>query len=105
MEHKDEGGSTLCLTETGLKTALLEWWSTDMFALQNAVPTIKFIRVSDVKELLGVLPAEFGKSPVGTIGSVGSPGCIFEMEYILLLHDQQLGGKQLDQQEEAMEAR
>ena len=27
---------------------------------------------------------------MGTTGSVGSPGCIFEMESILLLSDQQL---------------
>ena len=95
----------MCLPETGLKTALLEWWSTDIFALQIAIPTIKFIRISDFKELPGVLLAEFGKGSMGTTGSVGSPGCIFEMESILLLPDQQLGEKQPDQKEEAMEAR
>ena len=76
-----------------------------MFALQTAVLAIKFIRISDIKELPGVLPAEFGKGSVGTIGSVGSPRCIFEMESILLLPDQQVGGKKPDQKEEAMEAR
>ena len=39
------------------------------------------------------------------IGSVGSPGYIFEMESILLLLDKQLGEKQPDQKEEAKEAR
>ena len=105
IEHKYEGASALCLAETGLKTALLEWWSTDIFALQTASPVIKFIRISDAKELLGVLSAEFGKGSMGTIGSVGSPRCIFEMESILLLPDQQVGGKKPDQKEEAMEAR
>ena len=95
----------LCLIETGLKTALLEWWSTDIFALQTASPVIKFIRISDAKELLGVLSAEFGKGSMGTTGNVGSPRCIFEIESILLLLDQQLGEKQQDQKEEAREAR
>ena len=76
-----------------------------MFALQTAVPTIKFIRIADVKELPRFLPAEFGKGSMGTTSNAGSPGCIFEMESILLLPDQQLGGKQPDQNEEAMEAR
>ena len=49
--------------------------------------------------------AEFGKGSVGTTGSVGSPGCIFEMESILLFPDQQLGEKQPDQKEKAKEAR
>ena len=62
------------LTVIGLKTALLEWWSTDIFALQTVVPTIKFIRIPDFKELPGVLSAEFGKGSMGTTGSVGSPG-------------------------------
>ena len=89
----------------GLKTALLEWWSTDIFALQTTVPAIKFIRIPDFKELLGILPTEFIKGSVGTIGSVGSPGYIFEMESILLLLDKQLGEKQPDQKEEAAEVR
>ena len=105
IEHKDEGTSALCLTKTGLKTTLLEWWSTDIFALQTGVPTIKCIRIPDFKELLGVLPAEFGKGSMRTTRSVGSPGCIFEMESILLLLDQQLGEKQPDQKQEAKEAR
>ena len=42
---------------------------------------------------------------MGTTGSVGSPGFIFEMESILLLLDQQLGEKNPDQKEEAMESR
>ena len=87
------------------ETALLEWWLTDIFALWTAVPDIKIIRIPDSKELLGVLPAEFGKGSVGTIGSVGSPGCIFEMESIALLPYQLLVGKQPDQKEEATEAR
>ena len=78
----------MCLTETRLKTALLEWWSTDIFVVHTAVATRKFIRIPDFKELPGVLPAEFGKGSMGTIGSVGSPRCIFEMEPILLLSDQ-----------------
>ena len=105
MEHKDEGISALCLTERRLKTTLLECWSTDIFALQIAVPAIKFIQIPDFTELLGVLPPEFGKGSKGTIGSVGSSGYIFEMESILLLSDQQLGEKQPDQKEEAKEAR
>ena len=75
------------------ETTLLEWRSTDIFALQTVVPAIKLIRIPNLKELPGILPAEFGKGSVGTTGSVGSPGCIFEMESILLLPDQQLGAK------------
>ena len=95
----------LCLTETGLKSALFDWSSTDIFALQTAVPTINSIRIPDFKELSGLLPAEFGKGSVGTTGSVGSLVCIFEMEFVLLLPDKQLGEKQPDQKEEATEAR
>ena len=105
MEHKDEGPSTFCLTETGLEKALLEWWSTNIFALQTAVPAIKFTRIPDFKELRGVLPSEFGKGSMGTTGSVGLLGFIFEMNSILLLPDQQLGEKQPYQKEEAKEAR
>ena len=76
-----------------------------MFALQTTIPAIKFIQISDVKELPGILPAELGKGYMGTTGSVGSPRCIFEMESILLLPDQPLGAKQPNQNEEALEAR
>ena len=48
-------------------------WSTDIFAPQTVVPAMKLIQILDFKELLGVLPAEFGKGFVGTTGSVGSP--------------------------------
>ena len=88
-----------------MKTALLEWWSTDIFALYTVVPSINFIRIPDFKEFPRVLPAEFGKSSVGTTGSVGSPGCIFQMESRLLLLDQQLGEKEPNQKEETMETR
>ena len=47
------------------------------------------------------MTAEFGKGSMGAIGGVGSPGCIFEMEPILLLLDQRLGEKQSNQKEEA----
>ena len=95
----------LCLTETGLKSALFDWSSTDIFALQTAVPTINSIRIPDFKELSGLLPAEFGKGSVGTTGSVRSPRCTVDMESILLLPDQRLGDKQPDQKGEAREAR
>ena len=49
--------------------------------------------------------AEFCKGSVGTTGSVGSPGYIFEMEPMLLLPDQHLGEKLPDQKEDAKEAR
>ena len=73
--------------------------------LVQVCTSIKFIRISDVKELPRILLAEFGKGSMGIMGSVGSPRSIFEMESILLLADQQLGGKQPDQKEEAIEAR
>ena len=66
---------------------------------------MKFIRIPGFKELPRVLPAEFGKGCMGTTGSVGSLGYIFEMESILLLPNQQLREKQPDQKEEAKEAR
>ena len=66
MEHDDEGVSKWCLTETGLKTTLLEWCPIDIFALQTVVLVIKFIRILDFKELPGVLPAEFGNGSMGT---------------------------------------
>ena len=84
----NEGGSALCLTETWLKTTLLEWWSIDIFALQTVFPAIKLIRIPNFKEFTGVLLAEVGKGSVGITRSVGSPGSIFEMEPILLLSDQ-----------------
>ena len=89
----------------GMKIALSEWWSTDIFSLQTAVSAINFIRLPDFKELQGVLLAEFGKTCIGTTGIFGPPGCVFEMESILLLPDQQLGEKQPDKKEEAKEAR
>ena len=76
-------------------------WSTDIFALQTIFPAIKFIRIPNFKELPGVMLAEFVKGSMETTGCVGSPGGIFEVEPILLLPDQQLGEKQLDQKEEA----
>ena len=75
MAHKDEGVSALCLTKTRLITELLEWWSTNIFALQASIPAIMFIRIPDFKELLVVPPTEFGKGLVGASGSAGSPGC------------------------------
>ena len=71
----------------------------------TAVLSIEFIRILDFKELPGVMPAKFSKGSVRTTGGVGSPRCIFEMESILLLLDQQLGEKQPNQKEEATEAR
>ena len=41
---------------------------------------------------------------MGTIGSVGSPRWIFEMESVLFLPNQRLGEKQPDQKEESKEA-
>ena len=105
MELKDEGVSALCLTQTGLKNALLEWWSTNIFDMQTTILAIKFIRIPNFKEIPGVIPTEFRKDSVGTTGSVGSLGCIFEMEPILLLPDQQLGEKQPYQKQEAKKTR
>ena len=91
--------------EVGLRTTLLEWWSIDIFALQTAVLAIKYIQTLQFEELLGILPAESGKGSVGTTGSLRCPWCIFAMESILLLPDQQLEQKQPDQKEQAKKAR
>ena len=51
------------------------------------------------------MPTEYGKGSMGEFEGVGSLGCIFEMEPIFLLPNQQLGERQPDQKEEAKKSR